>query len=291
MMMADENEQQIYRGCISQQLEELELLSYIYCKTNELQLLDPSVVTDYNEYLEKSHTLPAAHLEYIIKLPIMDKSNNIDVRIELPHLYPKLEKARISVHSSLLGKLKEEYLQQEITKYLEEQQEDDTEPYIYQLLSWLQDQMEVLLKRPASEFTPKEVPVEADASANLERMWIYSHHIKSTTKRQELIRQARQLKLSGFSRPGKPGIICIEGDSTNVQEYWRSIKSLRWQKITLVRTETKQRKRRFENFTEQLFNAEGSSNSEEGIMNMGQFIKFLDDHGSGYMKAELFGLA
>jgi len=100
-----------------------------------------------------------------------------------------------------------------------------------------------------------------------------------------LIRQARQLQLTGFSRPGKPGIICVEGDSENVQEFWRTIKALRWQKISVVRTEPRQRKRGFEDFSEQLFNA------EEGVMNMGQFIRFLEAHGFGYMKSELFGLA
>jgi len=248
-------------------------------------------VADFNEFLEEFK--PAAnlrsHLEYMVKLSLPAKQS-VEVRVELPHLYPLLEQARVSVHTPLLGKAKEQRLKMDLEQFQSERREEDPEPYIYQLLSWLQEHIEDLMKRPASEFQSEQPAQEPQdlpppAASHLERMWIYSHHIKSTAKRQELIRQARQLQLTGFSRPGKPGIICVEGDSENVQEFWRTIKALRWQKISVVRTEPRQRKRGFEDFSEQLFNA------EEGVMNMGQFIRFLEAHGFGYMKSELFGLA
>ncbi|XP_016973951.1 RWD domain-containing protein 2A [Drosophila rhopaloa] len=285
-----EEELRTYRRCISQQLEELEMLSSIYCAPGELQMLDAGVVADFNEFIEEHKGKLAAsllsHLEYVVKLSLPAKQS-VEVRVELPHLYPILEQARVSVHTPLLGKCKEQRLKIDMEQYQSERREEDAEPYIFQLLSWLQEYIEYLLKRPASEFV--EQPAEPQdppqpAASHLERMWIYSHHIKSTAKRQELIRQARQLQLTGFSRPGKPGIICVEGESGNVQEFWRTIKALRWQKISLVRTEPRQRKRGFEDFSEQLFNA------EEGVMNMGQFIRFLEAHGFGYMKSELFGL-
>ncbi|XP_043663059.1 RWD domain-containing protein 2B [Drosophila teissieri] len=286
-----EEELQIYHRCVGLQLEELELLSSIYCAPGELHMLDAGVVADFNEFLEEDKTKPAtsllSHLEYVVKLTLPGKQC-VEVRVELPHLYPLLEQARISVHTTLLGKSREQRLKSDLEQYQSDRREEDAEPYIFQLLSWLQEHIEDLLKRPASEF---EVLLVASQDAqqppatHLERMWIYSHHIKSTAKRQELIRQARQLELTGFSRPGKPGIICVEGDSANVHEFWRSIKALRWQKICLVRSEPRQRKRGFEDFSEQLFNA------EEGVMNMGQFIRFLEAHGFGYMKSELFGLA
>ncbi|EDW35569.1 GL17149 [Drosophila persimilis] len=283
-----EEELQTYRRCIGQQLEELEMLSSIYCGPGELQMLDAGVVADFNEFLGAAtprNILPS-HLEYIVKLSI-NANQRQDVRIELPHLYPVLEQPRVSVHSPLLGKAKEQHLKIEIEGYLSERREEEPEPYIFQLLSWLQEKIETLLQRPASEFEQPQLkpPEPPQTATHLERLWIYSHHIKSSAKRQELIRQARQLDLTGFSRPGKPGIICVEGLAEQVQQFWRTIKSLRWQKISVVRTEPRQRKRGFDTFTEQLFN------EEEGIMNMGQFIKFLEAHGFGYMKSELFGLA
>ncbi|KAI8036384.1 RWD domain-containing protein 2A [Drosophila gunungcola] len=290
-----EEELQTYRRCIGQQLEELELLSSIYCAAGELQLLDAGVVADFNEFLEEDMDKPTAasllsHLEYVVKLSLPAKQS-VEVRVELPHLYPILEQPLVSVHTPLLGKSKEQRLKIDMEQFQSQRRQEDAEPYIFQLLSWLQEYIEELIKRPAAEFVetsavPDQPPDQPQpAASQLERIWIYSHHIKSTAKRQELIRQARQLQLTGFSRPGKPGIICVEGEAENVQTFWRTIRALRWQKISLVRTEPRQRRRGFEDFSEQLFNA------EEGVMNMGQFIRFLEEHGFGYMKSELFGLA
>jgi hypothetical protein len=45
-----------------------------------------------------------------------------------------------------------------------------------------------------------------ESVTNLSRYWIYSHHIKSTTKRKLIIDLAQQLHLNGFTHVGKPGI-------------------------------------------------------------------------------------
>ena len=37
------------------------------------------------------------------------------------------------------------------------------------------------------------------------RLWIYSHHIYSKFKRRDIVDWAGELKLKGFSMPGKPG--------------------------------------------------------------------------------------
>lgn len=49
------------------------------------------------------------------------------------------------------------------------------------------------------------------------RMWIYSHHIYNINKRKDILKWAHDLNLTGFCKPGKPGIICIEGESKNVK--------------------------------------------------------------------------
>ncbi len=53
------------------------------------------------------------------------------------------------------------------------------------------------------------------------RFWIFSHHIYSKEKRKLILEWSRELKLSGFSLPGKPGVVCAEGETGNCEEYWR----------------------------------------------------------------------
>ncbi|CAB4064936.1 unnamed protein product [Lepeophtheirus salmonis] len=43
------------------------------------------------------------------------------------------------------------------------------------------------------------------------RLWIYSHHIYSKIKRKNILNLSKDYKVNGFSMPGKPGIICLEG--------------------------------------------------------------------------------
>lgn len=42
---------------------------------------------------------------------------------------------------------------------------------------------------------------------------------------------ASQMNISGFMMPGKPGIICVEGNSKDVIDWWQNIKSMNWKKI------------------------------------------------------------
>eukprot|EP00873_Tetraselmis_striata_P015851 jgi/Tetstr1/436115/TSEL_024962.t1 len=67
---------------------------------------------------------------------------------------------------------------------------------------------------------------EAD---RLSRCVIWFHHIKSLTKRKSIVEWARTLRLGGFCKPGFPGVIVVEGEESDVAEYVRLIKSLRWQ--------------------------------------------------------------
>ncbi|XP_017476786.1 PREDICTED: RWD domain-containing protein 2A [Rhagoletis zephyria] len=291
------DEQDLYVQCISKQLEEVDMLSSIYCTPGEMHIFDASVIGDFNDFLNMPTAVPTialkAHLDYTITLTVAhgQRKDKMDIRIELPHLYPLLENAIVTVFSALLGKTKELYLKREIEKYIETM--DKTECYVFQVVSWLQDELIALIARDASEFEENDGLVEENENEiECERLWIYSHHIKSKKKRQEIQREARNLDLTGFSRPGKPGIICVEGLREHTQDFWRIIKAMRWQHITICKSEPwqgkLQKRRRFEGFKEQLFC--DNLDNEDGVMNMGLFIKFLETHKSGYMKKELFGL-
>lgn len=71
----------------------------------------------------------------------------------------------------------------------------------------------------------------------MSRIWIYSHHIYSKVKRQEIQDWGKELKLHGFSMPGKPGIICAEGFSCDVEEFWHRVRRMSWKKIGITEQE------------------------------------------------------
>lgn len=65
------------------------------------------------------------------------------------------------------------------------------------------------------------------------RLWIYSHHIYSSTKRRKIQNIARQFLLRGFCVIGKPGLIVVEGDEHYCNMFYNEIHSWNWQKLQL----------------------------------------------------------
>lgn len=89
----------------------------------------------------------------------------------------------------------------------------------------------------AAEARQEETQRPSSASGRLLRYYIYSHHIYSKTKRKNICLYANEKKLFGFSKPGKPGVIVIEGDERYVKEWWRIVRSWNWQHIEVKHEE------------------------------------------------------
>jgi len=109
---------------------------------------------------------------------------------------------------------------------------------------------------------------KSQTSSSCCRLWIHSHHIYNTKKRKFIMDQAKGLGLKGFSLPGKPGFVCVEGDEDNCDNFWEQVRRLTWQKISLIEKQHSVPPE-FESF-------------EELRMDMSEFMGFLrnkDVHG------------
>ena len=165
------------------------------------------------------------------------------------------------------------------------------ELYICPLVDWVQENaVPFILKNEKKE--TKEV----DKSRTFTRMWIYSHHIYSKIKRKDIINFSGELKLSGFSMPGKPGIIVIEGETANVEEFWRRIRSMTWKHIVMKeRTDlecfcdTLDKLRSFEGFKEMSFEPK-AGRCRDYHMDLGLLLVFLKEHGFEDMFEVYFGV-
>lgn len=60
------------------------------------------------------------------------------------------------------------------------------------------------------------------------RQLIYSHHIIAAEKRAAIATFARELELGGLVKHGWPGLIVVEGDRDDVEEYVRRLRRFRW---------------------------------------------------------------
>ncbi|KAM0332541.1 hypothetical protein ACHAQA_002825 [Verticillium albo-atrum] len=68
----------------------------------------------------------------------------------------------------------------------------------------------------------------ADIGGPLVRVWFYFPSISTRSKRDDFIINAPHYNLTGFLYAGKPGLLCVEGPSQNIDDYMKFIKTESW---------------------------------------------------------------
>jgi hypothetical protein len=79
--------------------------------------------------------------------------------------------------------------------------------------------------------TEKKEKILDTASADvgpLVRVWFYFPSISTRSKRDDFIKYAPSYQLTGFLYAGKPGLLCVEGGSQNIDDYMKFIKTESW---------------------------------------------------------------
>lgn len=292
--------QALVRQCIQEQCDEVEMLQSIFCNPGEMKIDDHGILADMFDYLEEKSDRLTKKLDYTITMPICSQgSHTLELQLEFPHTYPTLEQPCITVRTTLNVPNKmhiENEIKRQVYDYIDGDEVDRSTVYVYPIVVWLQDNIDKIIANSIKSSNVQKQSsdqLNIDAAVEMERLWIYSHHLKSTQKRQDIIKIARELDLTGFSKPGKPGIICIEGAKEFTQEFWKIIRQWAWQRITVRLSEIKskpqskcQQFRRFSQFREILY-GDDCDNESVAPITMSEFMKFLENHNCGYVKKEL----
>lgn len=273
------------RECLRKQVEEYELLKSMYSNPGEFQVDNPYLVKVIEDFLCGNRVSVDEKLDYRIKLQINEKLK-IELSVMLSHYYPSHEQPMLMIRTDSFSRQQEKLVKEAIEQYIETEI-DKNEPYIFQVITWLQDNFESIVKRAQKDVNEKSNEAKDE---KMQRVWLWSHHIYSKIKRQDIMKLSKDYNLSGFMWPGKPGVICIEGGYDDVEEMVRVIKSWQWQKLKIVKVEVREKKAenfyRFAGFKEILASEDDAENAK---MDTGEFFKYLDSHRSAYMKKELFG--
>lgn len=271
------------RECLRKQVEEYELLKSMYSNPGEFQEDNPYIVKDIEDFLSGNRSGVNEKLDYRITLAINEKLK-IELSILLSHYYPSHEQPMLMIRTEVFTRQQEKVVKEAIEEFIETEI-DKSEPYIFQIITWLQDNFEALIKQ--KDVIDKSNDLKDE---KMQRVWLWSHHIYSKIKRQDIMKLSKDYNLNGFMWPGKPGVICFEGRFDDVEDVVKIIKSWQWQKLKIVKIEVKDKKSedfyRFTGFKEILTNEDDAENVK---MDASEFLKYLETHKSAYMKKELFG--
>ncbi|KAK6742358.1 hypothetical protein RB195_009930 [Necator americanus] len=237
--------------CTVAQIQEFELLRSMY-SPSELDFTHGN--TDSN-FLQ--------HSALTLKLEVERESVDIEVRV--PPLYPYGDFPVVFVRgkSDLIDN---DAINRDLRRWIHSQEYGT--PLIAQIASWVLDNYPFYLKISGSHMASNS----SKAPTEYARLYILSHHLRSPVKegaaqillckslrvvfffsldvqqkydifmkgvktsdhlRSDLLNLAKKLNLTGFSTPGKPAVIVVEGESKACEEFWKDVKSWTWKRISL----------------------------------------------------------
>lgn len=299
--------------CLEVQLNELDTLMSMFSCDSELTLDDPSVVADMRTSLgevlrskdghrcegQAGERSPRQHgqIGFTIKLQT-ENEHTIEMIFRLPLTYPK-SAPDVSIRISVLSRHNHQLYNEKLQAFIRELRPE--EPVIYEIIQWIKETSDSFIEEYNNSCSvtvkPPNIPSASMGTLEFSRLWIYSHHIYNKVKRKSIVDLANDLGLTGFSVPGKPGIICVEGNQRNSEDFWQKIRSMQWKKISLIHREdltaddsTKfEELRAFHDFEEKHFDPR-TGKGREVHMDLGLLFQFLQERGFSDIFQMYFGI-
>ncbi|XP_022044899.1 RWD domain-containing protein 2B [Acanthochromis polyacanthus] len=276
------------------QLAEIELLTSMFPTLDELELTDQLALAELRDYVESSASAdspPPSRPQFLIKQKL--DSANTETEVIMSCAYPSEYPCvlpEITVRCSSLNRAQQTELQTHLNAYLTENCQGEV--CVLSAVDWVKDNLQVFVNKSLLVTpVPKKEPASSQPQEVFSRLWIYSHHIYNKSKRKNILEWSKELCLSGFSMPGKPGIVCVEGPQSACEEFWSRVKVLTWKKIMIrhredipldrqgedSRTvESIDSLRKFTGFEEAMFDPHGNRGNH---MDLGQLYQFLNEKG------------
>lgn len=287
-----QNEISLVRENIEKQLMEIEILKSIYSNENEFSIEDQEALLDSESFLNgvsNDMSLLKRKLGYVLKFQVNTKDHeqlSLEIICRLPTQYP-LESTPDVFVRCLNHNLDKSFTEQ-LAAYMISSHNGECS--ILDIVEWIKENIDAYVNERNKN---NGSPTSRTREKKFTRTFIWSHHIYSNKKRQCIVNWAHELSLTGFCLPGKPGCICVEGDSENVALYVSRLKNLSWQKIQIKDSQTvpvnEDNKsgdlNKFDSFEEKLFLAGG-----ESTIDLGLFFAFLKDKGLENIFALYFGV-
>uniref|UniRef100_H0WQE5 RWD domain-containing protein n=2 Tax=Otolemur garnettii TaxID=30611 RepID=H0WQE5_OTOGA len=278
------------------QLSELDLLASMFPGENELIVNDQLALAELKACIEKRTMEGRSSKVYFTINMNLDLSEGAMVMFSLacilPFKYPAVL-PEITVRSVLLSRSQQTQLNTDLSTYLQKNCLGDV--CILNATEWVREHASGYVSKDISSSSISVSTVQA-VDLILTRLWIYSHHIYNKCKRKNILEWAKELSLSGFSMPGKPGVVCVEGPQSACEEFWSRLRKLNWKRILIRHREDipfdgtndeMEKQRKFSIFEEKVFSVSGARGNH---MDFGQLYQFLNAKGCGDVFQMFFGV-
>jgi hypothetical protein len=110
---------------------------------------------------------------------------------------------------------------------------------VFEAIEWIREEAPKRLMAKSEEASlGAKVPTE-----KLVRVWFYFPSLSTREKRDDMVNFAPSYQLTGFVLAGKPGVLCLEGATANIDAYMKYIKTHSWGDIPSYQKKVSERYR------------------------------------------------
>lgn len=245
-----------------------------------------------------------------VRVRVGEGGRTAELCFTLPSRYPSGAAARVSLRSDCLGREELAALGRAAQEEARRAAEDGEEAVLRTFQGVEERVRKALAEAGAAAARREREDVEEDRNGggggddSVKRVFVSFHHLYSSKKRKDILRLARGGGLGGFSMPGRPGALVVEGRARDVDACLSEVRRWPWQRISTRREEMAAR-RAFADFVELVIPAgasdvrtqaasggagRGSMSKADKRPELGLLQRHLESHGLGDSFRELVGL-
>jgi hypothetical protein len=223
---------------LESQLSTIDLIMAMFPSPGELEISTYSVkcISDMQQWCtepKKGSIAIPTDISFALHLSIDDGSHSVQINVSVPLQSTELDSLeppplKYSLRQpSWMSKA-------EVTELTTSMPQDD----IFSALEYIREE--------AIRFVKVDL---INASNNVEdngpiiRVWFYFPSLSTRDKRDDLVNHAPGYRLTGFVLAGKPGVLCLEGLSTDIDAYMKFIKTNSWGDIPSYQKKVSERYR------------------------------------------------
>ncbi|OJJ44474.1 hypothetical protein ASPZODRAFT_135296 [Penicilliopsis zonata CBS 506.65] len=209
-------------------LSTIDLLTAMFPSPGELDI-PPSTLQSIEKlraWSEDSKTTPLSgiptSLLLAVRLPIAE-DKSIQVNLSIPvSLDQQGEEEELPVSYSL--RQPDWMSKAEVSRLSTAMPVDD----VFAAFEYLQETALDFMNTQSETIATVDTTTATTVTPTLVRVWFYFPSLSTRGKRDDLVKYAPLYNLSGFVLAGKPGILCLEGDPGDIDEYMAFIKTHSW---------------------------------------------------------------
>lgn len=211
------------------QLSTIDLLAAMFPSQGELEIPESTsqCIEKLRDWCQSSETTPSgvpSSILLTVCLPIAGGEKMIQVSISIPVQSDNPEIEQPPPLSYLLRQ-PDWMSKAEVAELAASMPQED----VFEAFEYVQEQALNLLetRKQNLNFSKTEGTMGSN-SGPIVRVWFYFQSLSTREKRNDLVNYAASYSLTGFVLAGKPGVLCLEGASTDIDAYMKFIKTHSW---------------------------------------------------------------